>query len=35
MGRDLAKHVGALGMWIAKHTPKVLAAREKYRRAAR
>ncbi|MBX3260532.1 MAG: helix-turn-helix transcriptional regulator [Labilithrix sp.] len=33
MGRQLAKHVEALGMWIATHTPRVLAAREKYRQA--
>ena len=35
MGRDLAKHVAALGMWIAAHTTKVLAARQKYQRASR
>ena len=35
MGRELAKHINALGTWIAANTPKVLAAREKYRRAVR
>lgn len=35
MGRELAEHLNALGTWIAANTPKVLAAREKYRRAAR
>lgn len=31
LGRGLAKHLDALGWWIAKNTPKVLAAREKHR----
>lgn len=31
MGRQLAKHLKALGRWIATNTPKVLAAREKHR----
>ncbi|MEW5852772.1 MAG: helix-turn-helix domain-containing protein [Myxococcota bacterium] len=35
MGRELAKHIAALGRWIATNTPKVLAAREKYRRVTR
>jgi DNA-binding HxlR family transcriptional regulator len=35
MGRQLAKHVGALGVWIANNAEKVLAAREEHRRAAR
>jgi DNA-binding HxlR family transcriptional regulator len=34
MGRQLAKHVGALGVWIGNNTAKVLAARE-HRRAPR
>jgi hypothetical protein len=35
MGRELAEHINALGTWVAANTPNVLAAREKYRRAAR
>lgn len=35
MGRQLAEHLETLAQWIAAHTPKVLAAREKYQRAAR
>lgn len=33
MGRSLAKQLGALGQWIAKNTPKVMAAREKHRQS--
>jgi DNA-binding HxlR family transcriptional regulator len=35
MGRQLAKHVGALGMWIGNNTTKVLAARERHRATRR
>lgn len=35
LGRGLAKHLDALGQWIATNTPKVLAAREKHRRVAK
>jgi DNA-binding HxlR family transcriptional regulator len=35
MGRELAEHINTLGTWIAANTRKVLAAREKYRRASR
>lgn len=34
LGMGLAEHLGALGRWIATNTPKVLVAREKYRRRA-
>jgi DNA-binding HxlR family transcriptional regulator len=34
LGRGLAEHLDALGRWIAKNTPKVLAAREKHRQRA-
>jgi DNA-binding HxlR family transcriptional regulator len=32
LGMGLAEHLDTLGRWIATNTPKVLAAREKYRR---
>jgi DNA-binding HxlR family transcriptional regulator len=35
MGEELAKLVGALGRWVSDNTTRVLAAREKHRRAAK
>ena len=35
LGRGLARHLEALGRWIAKNTPKVLAARQRHPRSAR
>ena len=34
LGSGLAEHLETLGRWIAKNTPKVLAAREKHRQRA-
>jgi DNA-binding HxlR family transcriptional regulator len=33
MGRELAQHVAVLGRWVSDHAEKVLAEREKRRRA--
>lgn len=35
MGKELAKHIAALGKWISANTTKVLAAREEHHRAAK
>jgi DNA-binding HxlR family transcriptional regulator len=35
MGKELARHIAALGKWISDNTTKVLAAREKHERAAK
>lgn len=38
MGRDLARHLGELGRWVANHMPRILEARTAHhmrRRSAR
>ena len=35
MGKELARHIAALGKWISDNTTKVLAAREEHQRAAK